>query len=150
MVLALATYQALERSDQTHAVAKFRSSAQIDREVENFKSQIQNLKSPDDLYKNRRLMNFVLSAYGLDSEINAMGRVKAQREQSVVGVFAYAPLAVDGLGRRIVEHAEQHGRIARVSAVEVVRVEPKAQRHAAHHRVRCPRRGTHEVEHCAA
>ena len=77
MVLALATYQALERGDQTHAVAKFRSSAQIDREVENFKSQIQNLKSPDDLYKNRRLMNFVLSAYGLDSEINAMGRVKA-------------------------------------------------------------------------
>ena len=59
MVLALAIYQTLERSDQTRAIAKFRSSAQIDREVENFKSQIQNLKSPDDLYKNRRLMNFV-------------------------------------------------------------------------------------------
>jgi len=77
MVQALATYHALERTDQTRAIAKFRSSAQIDREVENFKAQVKNLKSPEDLYKNRRLMNFVLSAYGLDSEINSMGRVKA-------------------------------------------------------------------------
>ena len=77
MVQALATYYALERTDQTRAIAKFRSSAQIDREVENFKVQVKNLKSPEDLYKNRRLMNFVLSAYGLDSEINSLGRVKA-------------------------------------------------------------------------
>ncbi len=89
MVLALATYQTLERSDQTRAIAKFRSSAQIDREVENFKSQVENLKSPEDLFKNRRLMTFVLSAYGLDSEINALGRVKAAFNSNLTDVNSF-------------------------------------------------------------
>lgn len=77
MAFALATYNSLERTDQSRAVTKFKSSAQITREVDNFKTQLANIKTPEDLYKNRRVMSFVLSAYGLDSEINYMGRIKA-------------------------------------------------------------------------
>lgn len=77
MAFALATYQSLERTDQTRAAAKFKSSAQITREIDNFKTQLANIKTPEDLYKNRRVMQFILNAYGLDTEINYMGRIKA-------------------------------------------------------------------------
>jgi hypothetical protein len=77
MAFALATYNSLERIDQSRAVTKFKSSAQITREVDNFKTQLANIRTPEDLFKNRRVMSFVLSAYGLDSEINFMGRIKA-------------------------------------------------------------------------
>lgn len=77
MVNALSTYTALEKSDQTRAVSKFRSSVQVTRDVEQFKQQVASIKTPEDLLKNRKVMTFVLSAYGLDSEINYLGRIKA-------------------------------------------------------------------------
>lgn len=77
MVFALATYRSLERSDQTQATAKFKSSAQVTREINDFKTQLASIKTPDDLFKNRRVMQFILNAYGLDTEINFMGRIKA-------------------------------------------------------------------------
>ncbi|MBL8701958.1 MAG: DUF1217 domain-containing protein [Alphaproteobacteria bacterium] len=77
MTYALSTYTALEKSDQTRAMAKFRSSAQVTRDIAAFKQQLLSIKSPEDLLKNRKAMTFVLSAYGLDSEINYLGRIKA-------------------------------------------------------------------------
>jgi hypothetical protein len=84
MAFALASYQALERTDQTQAAAKFKSSAQITRDIENFKSQLASIKTPEDLYKNRRVMQFILNAYGLDNEINFMGRIKAVLNSNIL------------------------------------------------------------------
>ncbi|MBM3524938.1 MAG: DUF1217 domain-containing protein, partial [Alphaproteobacteria bacterium] len=77
MTYALSTYIALEKSDQTRAIAKFRGSVQVTRDVEAFKQQVSSLKTVDDLLKNRKAMTFILNAYGLDSEINFLGRIRA-------------------------------------------------------------------------
>jgi hypothetical protein len=76
MTYSLALYQSLERSDPKTAITKFRSSAAVERDVKAFKEQVANVKTTDDLFKNRRLMSFVLTGYGLESELNSIGRIK--------------------------------------------------------------------------
>jgi len=76
MTYALALYQSLERGDPKAAMTKFRSSAAVDRDIKAFRDQIATVKTPEDLFKNRRLMSVVLTAYGLESELNFMGRIK--------------------------------------------------------------------------
>lgn len=76
MTYALAVYQSLERSDPTVAMTKFRSSAAVERDVKAFREQLGTIKSTDDLFKNRKAMSFVLTAYGLETELNLMGRIK--------------------------------------------------------------------------
>jgi hypothetical protein len=76
MTYALALYQSLERSDPAAAMTKFRSSATVERDVKAFKEQLASVKTTEELFKNRRLMGFVLTAYGLETELNYMGRIK--------------------------------------------------------------------------
>ena len=76
MTYALALYQSLERSDPATAMTKFRSSATVERDVKAFKEQLASVKTTEELFKNRRLMGFVLTAYGLETELNYMGRIK--------------------------------------------------------------------------
>jgi hypothetical protein len=76
MTYALALYQSLERTDPATAMTKFRSSAAVERDVKAFKEQLASVKTTDELFKNRRLMGFVLTAYGLETELNYMGRIK--------------------------------------------------------------------------
>jgi len=94
-MLALATFQQLERSDQPRALAKFKSAAQVQRDIEYFKTNIQKVGSVDDLIKNRRLMTFVLSAFSLDSEINALGRIKAVLNSDLSNVNSVANMLTD-------------------------------------------------------
>jgi len=101
MATGLVTYLALERGDPSRAIGKFRSSAAVAREVEAFRSEIGRLKSPEDLYRNRRLMSVVLSAYGLDSEINALGRIKAVLNSDVADPNALANRLKDRRYREI-------------------------------------------------
>ena len=74
---ALGLFQSLTKGNSSQALAKFQNRADIRREIEYFKQEVAKLKTPDDLFKNYRLMKFVLSAYGLGSDINYMGRIKA-------------------------------------------------------------------------
>jgi hypothetical protein len=101
MTTGLVTYLALERGDPSRAIGKFRSSAAVAREVEAFRNEIGRLKAPEDLYRNRRLMRVVLSAYGLDSEINALGRIKAVLNSDIADPGALANRLKDRRYREI-------------------------------------------------
>lgn len=101
MATALSLYQSVERADPARSLTKFRSSAAITREVEYFKSQIASVKTPEDLYKNRRMMGFVLSAYGLDTEINFIGRIKAVLNSDLTDTKSTANVLKDNRYREI-------------------------------------------------
>lgn len=101
MATALSLYQSAERADPARSLTKFRSSAAITREVEYFKSQVASIKTPEDLYKNRRMMGFVLSAYGLDTEINFIGRIKAVLNSDLADTKSTANVLKDNRYREI-------------------------------------------------
>lgn len=101
MATALSLYQSVERADPARSLTKFRSSASITREVEYFKSQVASIKTPEDLYKNRRMMGFVLSAYGLDTEINFIGRIKAVLNSDLTDTKSTANVLKDNRYREI-------------------------------------------------
>lgn len=101
MATALSLYQSVERADPARSLTKFRSSAAITREVEYFKSQVASIKTPEDLYKNRRMMGFVLSAYGLDTEINFIGRIKAVLNSDLTDTKSTANVLKDNRYREI-------------------------------------------------
>lgn len=70
-------YQRLARSDSEKLVAKFADSPAVQKEVAYFRDKVAKLKSVDDIFKDRRLLQFVLSAYSLESEIQYPARIKA-------------------------------------------------------------------------
>lgn len=101
MANALSLYQSAERADPARSLTRFRSSAAIQREVEYFRSQVASIKTPEDLYKNRRMMGFVLSAYGLDTEINFIGRIKAVLNSDLADTKSTANVLKDNRYREI-------------------------------------------------
>ena len=101
MSYALALYQSLERSDPKAAMTKFRSSAAVDRDVKSFKEQIGSVKTTDELFKNRRLMSFVLTAYGLETELNFMGRMKGVLMSDLTNPASTANILKDSRYREI-------------------------------------------------
>jgi hypothetical protein len=72
---ALASYRLLQR-DGAKIFDQFKKSATILKDVETFKKQAARIESPDDFFKNQKLMRFALSAYGLDADISSLGRIK--------------------------------------------------------------------------
>ncbi len=58
------------------AIATYGKQKDVQSEVDYFKSKIGSIKSVDDLFKNTRLTNFVLTAVGLDDQLNSLGLVK--------------------------------------------------------------------------
>jgi hypothetical protein len=73
---ALGIYQRLSQTDESQAAAKYAATPAVANEIAYVKQQIAQMKSPDDLYANYRVMKFVLSAYGLDSQIQYTGLIK--------------------------------------------------------------------------
>ncbi len=57
--------------------------------------------------------------------------LRQQGEQAIVRMFANTP-PFCGVGRRIVEDAEQHGGLRGVGPAEVLRIETEAERDAFH------------------
>src|SRR5262245_38182557 len=80
---ALGMFQRLAKTDESAAAAKYGNTAAVKKELDYVKAEIAKMKSPDDLYKNYRVMKFVLSAYGLDSEIQYIGRIKKVLESDL-------------------------------------------------------------------
>ncbi|MCR9255476.1 MAG: DUF1217 domain-containing protein [Alphaproteobacteria bacterium] len=62
--------------DPVAQLESFRDSAGIQREIENFNKKIQKIDDPEDFIKDRRLLNFALSAFQLEGEINNTGRIR--------------------------------------------------------------------------
>jgi hypothetical protein len=73
---ALGMFQRLAKTDESVAATKYGTTAAVKKELDYVKQQIAQMKTPEDLYKNYRVMKFVLSAFALDSEIQYPGRIK--------------------------------------------------------------------------
>lgn len=73
---ALGIYQRLSQTDEAQAATKYAATPAVANEIAYVKQQIAQMKSPDDLTSNYRVMKFVLSAYGLDSQIQYTGLIK--------------------------------------------------------------------------
>lgn len=62
--------------DKSKALEKFENSKPVQKEIEWFKEQAKKAKTVDDVLNNRRMMEFILSAYSVDDEIKYPGRYK--------------------------------------------------------------------------
>ena len=79
----------------------------------------------------------------LQSALSILGQ---QGQEPIVGVFANAP-SVCRLARRIVKDPEQHGRVGRIGAFEIVAIQPKAEGNALHQGRSGPGRAGHIALH---
>lgn len=100
---ALGIYQRLSSSPDAAQTArdKFRDSAVVQREVKHVWEAIARAKSVDDVINDPRLMRFVLSAYGLDSEIKTPGRIRKVLESKLTDENSLANRLRDNRYREI-------------------------------------------------
>ena len=73
---ALAAFKTYQR-DQVSARKAFANREDIQRDINAFKKAVGKLDTVDDLLKDRKTLGFVLQAFGLESEINNPGKLKA-------------------------------------------------------------------------
>jgi hypothetical protein len=72
---AIAAYQ-IAVKDGDKALEKMAARKDIKAEVDYFRNNIQSVKSVDDLFKDRRMMQFVMDAVDLSKETDKMGLIK--------------------------------------------------------------------------
>jgi uncharacterized protein DUF1217 len=87
-------YRMVEASIDKQTAAS-RKSGPVKREIDYFKAAIAKVTSADDLVKNYRLFRFVLSAYGLDSQIDAKAFMRKVLEQDPADSKSLANKLVD-------------------------------------------------------
>lgn len=69
---------------------KFRARADLKADIEYYRSNITEIESLDDLFKDHRLLKFVLSSYDLESEIQYPGKVRKIIESDLSDVDSLA------------------------------------------------------------
>ncbi len=75
-VSALTAFKSYQK-DQVAARKAFAAREDIQRDISQFKKKVGKLDTVDDLLKDRNTLQFVLTAFGLESEINNPGKLKA-------------------------------------------------------------------------
>ncbi len=75
-ISALPVFQRIIKRDGAEMQEKFAKTKPVQKEIDYFREKVKELKTPEDLFKDRRLMQFVLSAYSMDDELQYMGRMK--------------------------------------------------------------------------
>ncbi len=55
---------------------KFKDQPQVQKAVDYFKQKAPTIKTVEDFFKDRKLLEVALSAYGLEGDMNALGRLK--------------------------------------------------------------------------
>ncbi len=89
-------------------VAAFRNGGPVKNEIDYFRSAIAKVDNPDDLVKDYRLFRFVLSAYGLDSQINAQALMKKVLSEDWTDTQSIANKLVDPHYREIAKAFDFH------------------------------------------
>lgn len=92
---AFATFQRLTRQDSTVLMERFGARSDVQREVAYFREKVAKLKEPDDLFKDRRLMRFVLSAFTLEDDANAMGKIRKVLLSKITDPDSFANRLID-------------------------------------------------------
>ncbi|MEQ9334500.1 DUF1217 domain-containing protein [Thalassobaculum sp.] len=75
-VSALVAFKNYQK-DQVAARKAFANREDIQRDIKQFKKAVGKLDKVEDLLKDRKTLEFVLSAFGLESELNNPGKLKA-------------------------------------------------------------------------
>lgn len=70
---AIAAYSNIIKKGQTQSLAAVASAPQVAKEQKYFESAIGRMSSVDDLMKDRRALTYLMTAYGLGSEVNKTG-----------------------------------------------------------------------------
>jgi hypothetical protein len=89
-------------------VAAFRKSGVVARDIEYFRQNIGKIETADELVKDYRLYRVVLSAYGLDSQINGQGLMKKVLGENWSDPKAMANRLVDSRYREIAKDFNFH------------------------------------------
>ncbi|MDE0809542.1 MAG: DUF1217 domain-containing protein [Alphaproteobacteria bacterium] len=69
---------------------RFLSRVDVKRDIDNFKNRVGKLEGVDDLVKDRRVLGVLLSAFGLESEINNPGKIKVIINSDPTDVNSFA------------------------------------------------------------
>lgn len=75
-VSSFAIYKRLTPAYLAESTAKLAKSSSVKNEVEYFRNKVSNLQSVDDVFKDGRLMRFVLKAYDLEDQMQYPARIK--------------------------------------------------------------------------
>ena len=75
-VPSFAIYRQLTPEYMERTTAKLAKSKSVQNEVEYFKNKVSRLNSVDDVFKDGRLMRFILKAYDLDDQMQYPARIK--------------------------------------------------------------------------
>jgi len=92
---ALAAFKNYQK-DQVSARKTFMAREDIKRDIDSFKRSAGKLQTVDDLLKDRKALTFVLSAFGLESEINNPGKLKAVLNSDPDDINSFANRLADG------------------------------------------------------
>ena len=78
------------RSNEGQFREQFQSRADVQKAIENFKKQAGKVEDVNELVKDRRVLGVLLSAFGLESEINNPGKLKAIINSDPTDVNSFA------------------------------------------------------------
>lgn len=91
---AMVIYQSLQKTGDKQ-MAQFRNDPQIAKEVEYFRERVGEVETVDEFINDRRLMAFALSAFGMDGEIQYLGRMRK--------VLSESPTNEDALVNKLID-----------------------------------------------
>jgi hypothetical protein len=78
------------RQNEVRYREQFQDRADVQKEINNFKKQAAKVNDVDELVKDRRVLGVLLSAFGLESEINNPGKLKAIINSDPTDVNSFA------------------------------------------------------------
>lgn len=99
---ALASFKMLVKTRNTQLDA-FAKQAKMLKDVEYFKSKIGKIETPEQLVKDRRLLTFVTSAFGLDGEEKFGGRIRRILESDLKDTNSFANRQIDPRFKELAE-----------------------------------------------
>ncbi len=91
---ALASFKLLMKS-RNQQLDIFAKQAKVLKDIEYFKSKIGKIETPEQLVKDRRLLMFVTSAFGLEGEEKFGGRVRKVLESDLKDPNSFANRTID-------------------------------------------------------
>jgi hypothetical protein len=88
-ISSLALFKLIRQNEVAYR-EQFQSRADVKKEIDNFKKQDSKVEDVDELVKDRRVLGVLLSAFGLGSEINNPGKLKAIINSDPTDVNSFA------------------------------------------------------------
>jgi len=88
-VSSLAVFKQI-RKNELKFREQFQNRADVQKEIEDFKKAAAKVETVDDLVKDRKVLGVLLSAFGLESELNNPGKLKAIINSDPTDVNSFA------------------------------------------------------------